>query len=306
MAVQPRSASRSSWRRRICRGDGATGVPSCHSRSQSTSAVPSSHGLAPQRREVGAEHEVAVAAVPARHLEARLRRHVDVDAEQVVAALGAVLGDLAHEGGASRRLPCSRPCMSVIAITTVSMRPASTSARSSSSVSIGRAYPTPSSAEHPRAVAQDRHGAALRVHPVDLELGRADHHVGVHVGAVDAGARRARRRRAPGGAVDDLRRAEAPRDVARGVLVEQRLQEQQAGLRDRRVAVDQGDLAQAAARWGRPPSRRARAPRPRRPAPRTQRPPRNVSSRPRTMAPPRLNGIVVRTWPSVRRASGVV
>ncbi len=45
LATRPRSASRSSWRRRICRGDGATGRPSCHWMSQTTSAVFSSHGM---------------------------------------------------------------------------------------------------------------------------------------------------------------------------------------------------------------------------------------------------------------------
>ena len=52
---------------------------------------------APQRREVGHEDEVAVAALPRRHRVARHRVHVDVDREQVVAALGAVLGDAVDE-----------------------------------------------------------------------------------------------------------------------------------------------------------------------------------------------------------------
>ena len=43
-AVHPRSASRSSWRRRIWRGEAATGRPSCHSRSATTIAVRSSQG----------------------------------------------------------------------------------------------------------------------------------------------------------------------------------------------------------------------------------------------------------------------
>ena len=50
-----------------------------------------------QRVEVGAQHEVAVAALPGEHRIAADGRHVDVHAEQVVAALGAVLGDLGEE-----------------------------------------------------------------------------------------------------------------------------------------------------------------------------------------------------------------
>ena len=54
-------------------------------------------GHRPQRREVRAQDEVAVAALPGEHRVAVDGRHVDVDAEQVVAALGAVLGDLGEE-----------------------------------------------------------------------------------------------------------------------------------------------------------------------------------------------------------------
>ena len=54
-------------------------------------------GDQPQRAEVRAHHEVAVAALPGGHREALDRRHVDVDGEQVVAPLGAVLGDLVEE-----------------------------------------------------------------------------------------------------------------------------------------------------------------------------------------------------------------
>ena len=50
-----------------------------------------------QRVEVGAHHEVAIAALPRGHREALDRGHVDVDREQVVAALGAVLGHLVDE-----------------------------------------------------------------------------------------------------------------------------------------------------------------------------------------------------------------
>ena len=45
-AIAPifRSASRSSWPRRMLRGAGTTGLPSCQPRSAITSAVPGSHG----------------------------------------------------------------------------------------------------------------------------------------------------------------------------------------------------------------------------------------------------------------------
>ena len=43
-AVRPRSASRSSWRRRIWRGEATTGEPSAHFRSAMHSAVPSCQG----------------------------------------------------------------------------------------------------------------------------------------------------------------------------------------------------------------------------------------------------------------------
>ncbi len=43
-AFQPRSASRSSWPRRIWRGEATTGESSCHTRSAMHIAVPSCHG----------------------------------------------------------------------------------------------------------------------------------------------------------------------------------------------------------------------------------------------------------------------
>ncbi len=44
LALQPRSASRASWRRRICRGDATTSVPSSHATSARQMAVPSCQG----------------------------------------------------------------------------------------------------------------------------------------------------------------------------------------------------------------------------------------------------------------------
>ena len=58
----------------------------------------------PQRREVGAEHEVAVAALPARHRVAVDRVHLDVDGEQVVARLGGVRHHLVEEVGGGAAL----------------------------------------------------------------------------------------------------------------------------------------------------------------------------------------------------------
>ena len=43
-APMPRSASRSSWARRMLRGACVTGLPSVQDRSAMTSAVPGSHG----------------------------------------------------------------------------------------------------------------------------------------------------------------------------------------------------------------------------------------------------------------------
>ena len=72
-AARPRSASRASWRRRICRGEATTSRPSSHSRSaisEHRALVPRDR---PQRVEVGLHHEVAVAALPRGHLVAARR-----------------------------------------------------------------------------------------------------------------------------------------------------------------------------------------------------------------------------------------
>jgi hypothetical protein len=79
LALHPRSASRPSWRRRICRGDATTSEPSSQARPHGTIAVPWSHGT---------------------------ERRVHVHGQQVVAALGPMLGDLLDEvpGGQSLAL----------------------------------------------------------------------------------------------------------------------------------------------------------------------------------------------------------
>ena len=97
LARRPRSASRSSWRRRIWRGEAdhvAAVVPLEVGHQQHGALVPRDRA---QRVEVGLQLEVAVAALPGRHRVAVDGVHVDVDGQQVVAALGAVLGDLVQE-----------------------------------------------------------------------------------------------------------------------------------------------------------------------------------------------------------------
>src|SRR5215831_12273491 len=68
----------------------------------------------------------------------------------------------------------------------------------------------------PGAAAKDGHTLAVRGEAVDVELVRADHEVDVGRALVDA---------ADLVFVDEEREAAAERDVARGVLVEQRLEE---------------------------------------------------------------------------------
>ena len=82
------------------RADGRAVGPFHVAQHQRGGFVPRHH---PQRREVGAEHEVAVAALPARHRVAVDRVHLDVDGEQVVARLGGVRRHLVEEvvGGAA-------------------------------------------------------------------------------------------------------------------------------------------------------------------------------------------------------------
>ena len=113
LAISPRSASRASWRRRICRGEATTSVPSSHCEvghaRMHRALVPRDR---PQRVEVGLHLEVAVAALPRRHLVAVDGLHVDVDGEQVVAALGAVL-ERPRRGSARRSGACpagAPPC----------------------------------------------------------------------------------------------------------------------------------------------------------------------------------------------------
>ena len=112
-----------------CAATGATGrLPSSHDRSHCTMRGARLPRGAPQRVEVEDEHHVAVAALPRGHRVAVDGVHVDVDGEQVVAALGAVRrAPSSRKNGACSRLPCSRPCMSVKATTTVSIAPASMS-----------------------------------------------------------------------------------------------------------------------------------------------------------------------------------
>ena len=157
----------------------------------------------------------------------------------------------------------------------------------------------------PVAAAEDRHRLAGRVDAVDLELVRADHEVRVDRGVVDAA-----RGRSSGSSSaahgDRLHDRRAERDVRRGVLVEERVVEHEAGLADARVAVDEGDLAEPRGAVVRRDVGRASRPRPRSARTSTARPLSKRTSRSRTMLPWICSGRVERTVPSTRRASGVV
>src|SRR4051794_9750699 len=71
---------------------------------------------------------------------------------------------------ADRRLPCRRPCMSVIAMMTVSRRPLATSAPSSSSVSMRGGYATRTGVRSARAHA--RRGRSGLVEEARVEVAR--------------------------------------------------------------------------------------------------------------------------------------
>ena len=79
----------------------------------------------------------------------------------------------------------------------------------------------------PLALAEHRHPAAVGVHAVDVDLVRADHPVDVDQALV-AALRRDLRRRQAAAVEEAFRIALAERDVAGGVLVEQRVEEQTA------------------------------------------------------------------------------
>jgi hypothetical protein len=93
-AVSPRSASRSSWPRRIWRDDRSAVAPVQVGHAQRRAGVPRDHA---QRVEVRLHLEVAVATLPRGHRVAGDRVHLDVDGEQVVARLGAVGDDVLDE-----------------------------------------------------------------------------------------------------------------------------------------------------------------------------------------------------------------
>ena len=90
-ATRPRSSSRASWRRRICRGDAMTSVAVGPGQIRHQEHRPGVPGDGPQRVQVGLHLEVPVAPLPRRHRVARDGVHLDVNCQQVVAALGAVL-----------------------------------------------------------------------------------------------------------------------------------------------------------------------------------------------------------------------
>ena len=95
----------------------------------------------PQRVEVGLQVEVAVAALPARHRRTRAAGPSPCRTRAGSCSPRArARASRRRRSAPPRACPSSRPCMSVKAQTTVSIVPASTSAASSSSVSIGRVY----------------------------------------------------------------------------------------------------------------------------------------------------------------------
>ena len=81
----------------------------------------------PGGTEVGFEREVAVPPLPRRQREAVDRAHVDVRGEEIAAPLDDASANSSKKYDASRRLPCTRPCMSVMATMIVSISPVSTS-----------------------------------------------------------------------------------------------------------------------------------------------------------------------------------
>ena len=97
----------------------------------------------PQRGHVRLDPEVAVAVLPVGHLIPGERLHVHVEREQVVAALDPWPTTSSRKYSISIRLPKRRPCMSVKAVTIVSIVPSSPPFFSSSSVSMPRVPPGP-------------------------------------------------------------------------------------------------------------------------------------------------------------------
>ena len=101
-AIRPRSSSRSSWRRRICRGEASDRLavaPGAVGHQHDRRLLP---GDGPQGVEVGLHLEVPVTLVPRAHLVAVDRVHVDVDGEQVAAALGPGLEHFVEEVGSGQ------------------------------------------------------------------------------------------------------------------------------------------------------------------------------------------------------------
>ena len=129
-AVQPRSASRSSWRRRIWRGEATTGAPSSHCRSARHSAVPACQGDRPQRVEVRAPSRSRRSRAPTRTSRSR-RRCSSRRRRRAGSCRPRRRARRPRRGSAGRvrRLPCRRPCMSVSASRTVSIVPSSGAAQ---------------------------------------------------------------------------------------------------------------------------------------------------------------------------------
>ena len=95
----------------------------------------------------------------------------------------------------------------------------------------------------PDVVAEDRCRRPVSIQAVDLDLGAADHEVGVDPGDVDpAGEQHVRLEVSD--VAEHVREAGAERDVACLVLVEERVVEDEPRLLDGGGAVDECDLPQ--------------------------------------------------------------
>ena len=133
----------------------------------------------------------------------------------------------------------------------------------------------------------------------DLELGRADHEVDVDLARVERG-------RGPSSSTGE-REAAAERDVARRVLVEQRVVEDRPERADAALPVDERDLAEPRGALVDRDVRARIAPPFSSASTSTARPPSKRTRRPRTIVPSlSTSGFVEVTCPSARCGSGVV
>lgn len=138
--------------------------------------------------------------------------------------------------GASRRKPCS---------TRWSQRPPRSGATGITAVTGGLAPGERRLRPFGPRLAEHRHAPAVRVDAIDIDLAGADHPVDMDQALVAALRRDLLRRQVR--TIDETFRIALPqRDMAGGVLVEERVVEQDAALRDRRRGMRQRDFAEPA------------------------------------------------------------